>query len=204
MWLSVRISYRLMEPTKTDRLRERLWASEAAREGQRKADTAMHDELTGKNKALEKDCLRLRKRTSKLQKEVRNLRKKARRAPGQRSREVEAAVAKAADEFKEHSNVWRIKRPDGRIENWVRDLACRLMTVHHLPATHTPGAISDVLQAIKANTSDCDGANDGSVDPCADPGRKETFSDRSARRFPLEGRIMGEMMLAEELKATPG
>lgn len=62
----------------------------------------------------------------------------------------------------------------------------------------TPGAISDILQAIKANTGD------NGVDPCADLNKKESFSDCSACQFPLEGRIMGEMMVAEEFKAAPG
>jgi hypothetical protein len=129
---------------------------------------------------------------------------KALRAPGQRSRAVETAVEKAASEFKTRSNAWRIKRPDGRIENWVRDLSCRLIAIRHLPASQTPGAISDIIQAIKANTGDCDGTGNDGVDRYATPGKEETFSDRSARRFPLEGHIMGKVMAAEEFKEAPG
>jgi len=136
-------------------------------------------------------------RASNLQREVRKLRAKALRAPEQRFQAVEAAIAKVTNEFKERSNVWRIKRPNGQIENWVRDLGCRLITIRHLPATQTPGAISDILQAIKASTGGYDGDGD-------DSSESETFSDRSARRFPLEGRVMGQMMIAEEFKTAPG
>jgi hypothetical protein len=188
-----------------DHLRGKLATSETAREGLRQTDAAISDELTSKSEALEKmsnNCVRLRDRASNLEKEVRNLRAKALRTPGQRSRAIEVAIAKAANEFKEHSNVWRIKCPDGQIENWVRELSCRLITVRHLPATQTPGAISDILQAIKANTGNHDSANDGDIDPCVNPSERETFSDRSARRFPLEGCIMGEMMAAEKWSQT--
>ena len=167
------------------------------------AHRAVSDELASKNQSLEKasnESLRYWDRALKLQKEVRNLRARAVHAPVQRARAVEVAIAEVANEFKQHSNVWRIKRPDGRIENWVRDLSCRLITVRHLPATQTPGAVSDILQAIKANTGGHDSADNDDDNPCADT----TFSDRSARRFPLEGRIMGEMMVAEEFKAAPG
>ena len=89
------------------------------------------NELKSKNEALEKiskDYSRLRDRTSKLHKEVGILRTKTLRASGQRSRATEAAVAKAVREFEARSHDLRIKRPDGRIENWVRDLSCRLIT----------------------------------------------------------------------------
>jgi hypothetical protein len=153
---------------------------------------------------MSNDYSRLREHNSVLHNEVRTLRRKALRAPEQRSRAVNTAVAKAADELRARSNTWRIKRPDGRIENWVRDLSCRLIAVHHLPASHTPGAISDVLQAIRANTSDHDGSDNSGSNAHVDLGNNETFSDRSARRFPLEGHFMGKIRAAEEFKAAPG
>jgi len=147
---------------------------------------------------------RLRDHASKLHREVRRLRIKTLRAPGQRYRAIEAAIAETAGDSGTQSNVWRIKRPDGRIENWVRDLSCRLIAVRHLPASQTPGAISDIIQAIKAHTGDHDGANNHHPDPHANPSSKETFSDRSARRFPLEGHAMGKIRAAQDFKAAPG
>jgi len=145
---------------------------------------------------------RLQDRTSKLHREVRRLRIKTLRAPGQRYRAVEAAIAEtAASESGAQSNIWRIKRPDGRIENWVRDLSCRLIAVRHLPASQTPGAISDIIQAIKAKTGGHNGADNN---PHANPSSEETFSDRSARRFPLEGHAMGKIRAVEDFKAAPG
>lgn len=157
------------------------------------------DELENSKKAAEKmsaDRLRLQDRISKLYKEVRRLRLKTLRAPGQRSRAVKAAASKAVSKFEARSNpLPRIKRPDGRIENWVRDLSCKLIAIRHLPASQTPGAISDILQVIKAHTGCHDGIDSGDV---------ETFSDRSARRFPLEGHVMGKIQVAKEFKAAPG
>jgi hypothetical protein len=103
------------------------------------------------------------------------------RAPGQRTRAIEAAVSKATSELEGQSEVWRIKRPDGRIENWGRDLTCRLIAIRHLPASQAPGAISDVLRAIKSHFGDRDRTD------CVDPSDVEIFRDRSARWFPLEG-----------------
>ena len=38
---------------------------------------------------------------------------------------VEAAVSKATNDFEVDGR--RIKRPNGQIENWVRDLSCKLI-----------------------------------------------------------------------------
>ena len=94
-----------------------------------------------------------------------------------------------------HSNIWKIKHPNGQVKNWVHDLTCQLITVHHIPATQAPGVVSEVIQAIRANVGgNCD----------LDSGGEETFSDCSACQFPLEGCTIGEMMIVEELKTAPG
>ena len=82
---------------------------------------------------------------------------------------IEVAVAGAASKLGGHSDTWKIKHPDGRIKNRVYDLTCRLMTVHHLPATQAPEVVSGAMLAIRANTGDNDDI---------EPGREETFSDR--------------------------
>jgi len=192
---------------KIDHLGKRLAASETAREDLRQINTRISEQLKSKNEALEKisnDHSRSRSRISSLYKEVRRLRVKTLRAPGQRSRAVKAAISKAASKFKAQSNAYRIKRPDGRIENWVRDLSCRLIAIRHLPASQTPGAISDILQAIRTHTGDLNGTDNDGISNHVDPGDVETFSDRSARRFPLEGNVMGKIQLAKEFKAAPG
>ncbi|KAF9651415.1 hypothetical protein BDM02DRAFT_3127119 [Thelephora ganbajun] len=96
------------------------------------------------------DHPRLQDHISKPYKEVRRLRAKTIRVPGQRSRAVEVAASKAA-------NSW-----------------------HY----------SDILRAIETHTSGRDGTSNNGVDACADPSDMETFSDRSARRFPLEGHVV--------------
>ena len=74
-----------------------------------RTNATISDELRKRNDTLERlqDC------TSRLQKEVKRLRVKAFRAPGQCSFAVEVALAKAANEAKGQSSIWRIKRPDG-------------------------------------------------------------------------------------------
>jgi len=195
--LSARVSSTYSQNREVDSLREELAASH-------QIIATVSNKLEAGSKTIEKiskDHSRLQNHTSKLHKEVRTLWRKTLRAPGQYSRTVKAATSKAIREFKAHSHALRIKRPDGRIENWVRDLGCRLISIRHLPASQTPGAISDILRAIKANTGDHGGTDD---DTSADPSDEETFSDRSARRFPLEGHVMGKIQLAQEFKAAPG
>jgi len=174
---------------------KKIAASETRQEYVRQTNATISNELKSKSEGLEKmsiNCSRLRDRNLQLSREVRRLRRKASRVPGQRSHAIEVAIAKSADKLKTHYNTLRIKRPDGRIENWVRDLTCRLIARRHLPATQAPGAISDILWAVKSKTGDNNGGDVG------------TFSDRSARRFPLEGYIMGKIQVAQDFKAAPG
>ena len=113
-----------------------MTAAETAREDLHRINATVSNELKSKSEALEKvskDYSGLRDRTSKLHKEVRILRTKTLRAPGQHSRATEAAIAKVVREFEAESHDLRIKRPDGRIENWVRDLSCRLSAGHRSP-----------------------------------------------------------------------
>ena len=103
------------------------------------------DNLESTNEALEKmskDHSGFRDRISKIRKEVWRLCAKALRTPGQRAHAVEAAISKATNDFEAQA-----ERPDGRIENWVRDLSCKPIAIQHLPASQTPGAISDMRAA---------------------------------------------------------
>ena len=106
--------------------------------------------------------------------------------------------------FKAQSHTWRIKHSNGQIEDWVRDLVCKLITIHHLPASHALGAIIDITRAIKANIMDHDGTENDPAKAYADPCGEEPFSDRPACRFLLEGLVMGKIQLAQEFKAAPG
>lgn len=127
---------------------------------------------------------------------------KALRVPGQCSHAVEAALVKAASsEFGGRLEVWKIKRPGGRIKDWVRDPTCRLICVQHVPASQAPGAISDTVRAFKARAGDRDGTNNESSNANAS---RDLFSNRSARWFPVEGRALGQIRIAKEFKAAPG
>ena len=103
-----------------EHLREELATSERARE-------VMFGELKSKAWALERtsaNCLRLDSCLSMVHKEVRRLRARAVRAPGQRSHATEAAIVKATRRSKAQSHTWRIKCSSGRIEDWVCHLVC--------------------------------------------------------------------------------
>ena len=183
-----------------EHLCKELATSEQARE-------VMFGELESKAWALEKtstNYLRLHSCLSVVHKEVRRLQVRAVHAPGQHSYVTEAAIAKATRRFKAQSNMWRIKHSSGQIEDWVCRLICRLVTVHHLPASHAPGAVADIVQAIRVNIGDHDGAESNQANASARPCDEETFSNHLARWFLLEGHIMGKIQLAEEFKATPG
>jgi hypothetical protein len=59
----------------------------------------------------------------------------------------------------------KIKRPNGRIENWVRDLSRKLIAIRHLlTLSQTPGTISDTLEAIKAKAGGRGGTNNNASD----------------------------------------
>jgi hypothetical protein len=177
---------------------------DATRENLEHVNAAISDELRKKDDALERsrgDCSRLRSRTSKLSKEVKKLRLKALRAPGQCSLAVETALAKAANR---RPDIWRIKRDDGRIEDWVRDLTCKLICIRHVPASQTPGVISDIVRAFKTHVDDDNGTDNENSDVGTDRNDVETFSDRSARRFPVEGHVMERIQVAKEFKDAPG
>ena len=130
-----------------DLLQERLVTFENKHESQRRTN-----EVTSKNPESKetrgKDCLRYRDHILKLQREVRNLRKKVLRAPGQRYHAVRVAVTKTASKLGGHSNVWKIKHPNEQIKDWVRDLACWLITIHHIPATQAPGVVSVGIEVV--------------------------------------------------------
>ena len=105
---------------------------------------------------------------------------------------------------KARSHTWRIKHSDGRIEDWVCEFACKLTTTHHLPTSHTPSAVVDIVRAIKANVVDHGGTENDQANTYTDTCGGETFSNCSGRRFLLEGHVMGQVQLAQEFKAAPG
>ena len=127
-----------------------LTVSKVAQENLCQINTIISNKLESANEALEKmskDHSQSQDHILKLHKEVRRLCTKVVRAPGQHAHAVEAAISKATNDFE--ADAWRIRRPNGRIKNWVRNLSCKLISIQHLPALQTPGAIFDILQAVK-------------------------------------------------------
>ena len=100
------------------------------------------------------------------------------------------AVARIVSKLGDHSD---IKHPNGRIKNWVPDLTCRLITVHHLSATQAPGVVSEIMRTIRANACDNDDIDSS----------KKPFS-RSLRSRPIRSkvRILGQFVLASGTIST--
>jgi hypothetical protein len=196
-----------MRPLKVALVHEQLATSETTEEHLQQVNSTISDELRKKKNDLERttdNCFRLRGRTSKLSKEVKRLRVKVLRAPGQSFLAVETALARAANKSGGQPDIWRIKRDDGRIKDWVRDLTCKLICIRHVPASQTPGVISDVVRAFKTHVDGHDGPDNEDSDVGVNRGDVETFSDRSARRFPVEGHVMEHIQVAKEFKAALG
>jgi chromosome segregation ATPase len=89
--------------------------------------------LDSKNKELQKSaarCLELENTVSSLRRDVHLFRMRCDRAEETRSREVEREVERAVERVRkcyESTETKRVKRPDGRIEDWVRDLVVELV-----------------------------------------------------------------------------
>lgn len=185
-----------MGQKKDNLLQERPVTSESEHEGQRQTNAATSNQLESGNETWGKACQRYRDRTSRLQREVRNLRKRVLRAPEQCYHAVEAAVARTTGKLGGHSDVWKIKHPSERIKNWIHELTCRLIAVHRLPATQTPGMVSKIMWAIRANTGDNDETDSS----------KKPFS-RGWRSRPIRSkvRVLGQFPSASEtISTSPG
>ena len=113
------------------------------------------------------------------------------RAKEARSRTVGNAVARARKCF-ENAEVKRVKGPDGRIEDWVRDLVVELVALDGVPTARVPQVIERVRRSFtKKESSNWGGDKD------------QTISDRSVRRFMCEAYIKAFMYTAKLFGAAP-
>jgi uncharacterized protein YoxC len=85
--------------------------------------------LDSKSKELQKSaarCLELNDTVSSLRRDVHRFKKRCDRAEETHSLEVKRAVGKVRKCY-ESTDTKRVKRPDCRIEDWVRDLVVELV-----------------------------------------------------------------------------
>lgn len=129
--------------------------------------------------ALDRDERELREsrdRTSSLRRDVHRLKARCDRAEETRSQAVEKAVTRARKHF-ESAETKRVKRPDGRIEDWVRDLVVELVALDGVPTAKVPQVINRVRHCF-AQESDNGCNNQGGNDS-----KNQTISDHSVRRI---------------------
>ena len=166
------------------RFREKLDSMESAMGKLRQA-------LDSKEKELRKStlqCSGLMSTVSSLRRDVYCFKARCNRAKGTSSRAVEKAVDRAR-RYYESAETKRLKRPDGRIEDWVRDLVVELVALDGVPTTKVPQVIDRVQRSFSRQ-----GNNDNG---------KQTISDRSVRRIMVEAYVKAFMYSAKLFIAAP-
>lgn len=128
-------------------------------------------------------CSRLTTKVSSLQRDLHRFKMRDNRADEVCSRAVERAVDRTRKRFEE-ANTKRIKRPDGRIEDWVRNLVVELVALDKVPTAKVPQVIERVRCCFVPKGSG--DAHDDRVE-CGD--QKQTISDRSVRRIMVESYV---------------
>ena len=109
---------------------------------------------------------RLNETISSLHRDVNRFRKRCDRADSIRSRAIEKAVDNTRKHFR-LTNTRRVKRPDGRIEDWVRDLVVELVALDGVPTAKVPSVIERVRSSIVPTaTGDDDDDGDGQDADC--------------------------------------
>lgn len=147
--------------------------------------------LHSKEKELQKSVLRcsgLTDTVSALRRNVNRFKAKCNRAEGTSSRAVEKAVDRARRHY-EGAGTKRLKHPDGRIEDWVRDLVVELVALDGVPTAKVP----QVIARVQCSFSHQGGDNSG----------KQTISDRSVRRMMVEAYVKAFMYSAKLFIAAP-
>ena len=167
-----------LRASKVDELSQAL----DSKEGELWASTAQCSTLTEKNSSLHRDVDRLRK--------------KCNRAEETHSRAIERAVDTARKHF-ESANTRRIKRPDGRIEDWVRDLVVELVALDGVPTAKVPSVIDWVRRCFVPEETGDGHDQDG------DDERKQTISDRSVRRIMAESYVKAFLRAAHVFSKAP-
>ena len=119
------------------------------------------------------------------------------RARETRSHAVEEAVDRARKHFKS-ANTKRVKRPDGRIEDWVRDLIVELVALDGVPTAKVPQVIERVRRSFVSTEN-----NNEHDDQANYITKEETVSDRSVRRMLVEAYVKAFLHTAELLSRTP-
>ena len=114
----------------------------------------MVDELQQALVSKERDLQKSTTRSSKLENEAMSLRRgvhrfrmRYSRAKETRSHAVEKAVARVTEHY-QSAETKRVKQPDGRIQDWVRNLVVELVALDGVPTAHVPQVIERVRRSF--------------------------------------------------------
>ena len=154
--------------------------------------------LNSEGKQLQKSterCSELMNTASSLRRNVHRSEMRYHRAKETRCHAIEKAVDRARMEF-ESSETKTVKRPDGRIEDWVRHLVVELVALDGVPTAKVPQVIERVRRNFSPN---------GNVpgDQVGGNAKKQTISDRSVRRMLVESYVKAFLWAAELFNEAP-
>jgi len=150
----------------------------------------LHQALGSKEKELQKStarCSELADRVPSLSQDVHRLKMRCDRAGEVRSRAIEKAIDRVKKHY-ESTETKRVKHPNGRIEDWVRDLVVELVALDGVPTAKVPQVIDRVWRSLAQGSE-----NDV----------KQSISDRSVRRIMIEAYIKAFLYAAKLFKAAP-
>jgi hypothetical protein len=183
------------------RLREKLSSEVSATSELQKALADRETALQDKELELQKsaaDCLELRDRVSSLRRDTHRFWMRYDRAKESRSQAVEKAVTRVTKHY-ESAGTRRVKCPDGRIEDWVRDLVVELVALDGVPTAKVPQVIERVRRSFANKGNDehdehdeQGGGNDNQI-----------ISDRSVRRIMCESYVKAFMYAAQLFGSAP-
>jgi hypothetical protein len=165
----------------------------------RKTLTDRETALQDKGLELQKsaaDCLELRDRVSSLRRDTHRFWMRYDRAKESRSQAVEKAVTRVTKHY-ESTGTRRVKRPDGRIEDWVRDLVVELVALDGVPTAKVPQVIERVRRSFANKGNDGHDEQGGGDD-------NQIISDRSVRRMMCESYVGAFMHAAQLFGSAPG
>lgn len=182
-----------LETHQNVRFREKLSSKEST-------ITELSQALDSKDKELKRSttrCVKMTEVISSLRRDVDRFKKRCDRADEVRSRAIEKAVDRARKHFKS-ANTRRIKRLDGRIEDWVRDLVVELVALDGVPTAKVPSVIERVRHSFAPEEIGDEHDDQGDSD-----GQKQTISDRSVRRILVEAYIKAFLRGAVLFSSAP-
>lgn len=164
--------------------------------------------LDGKEKDLQRSaarCVELAGTVSSLRRDIHRFGMRCNRAKEVCSHAVENAVNRVRKHY-ESAETKKVKRPDGRIEDWVRNLVVELVALDGVPTAKVPQVIDRVQCSFtQKKGSDEHGKQDGDEHDKqgGDSDDKQTISDRSVRRIMVEAYVKAFLYAAKLFGATP-